>query len=61
MNKPYSIDFTTNTITVTKKFLEQASMMGSEAFNIMLQLRQMNMTIITKAPAKAKTAEAQEQ
>lgn len=39
MNKPYSIDFTTNTITVTKKFLEQASMMGSEAFNIMMQLR----------------------
>ena len=57
MNKPYSIDFTTNTITVTKKFLEQASMMGSEAFNIMLQLRQMNMTIITKAPAKRKNAQ----
>ena len=57
MNKPYSIDFTTNTITVTKKFLEQASMMGSEAFNIMMQLRQMNMTIITKAPAKRKNAQ----
>ena len=57
MNKPYSIDFTTNTITVTKKFLEQASMMGSEAFNIMMQLRQMNMIIITKAPAKRKNAQ----
>ena len=57
MNKPYSIDFTTNTITVTKRFLEQASMMGSEAFNIMMQLRQMNMTIITKAPAKRKNTQ----
>ena len=57
MNKPYSIDFTTNTITVTKKFLEQASMMGSEAFNIMTQLRQMNMTIITKAPTKRKNTQ----
>ena len=54
MNKPYAIDFTTNTVTVTKKFLEAASMIGTTEFNTMMQLRQMNLTIVTKAPAKKK-------
>ena len=54
MNKPYAIDFSKNTITVTKKFLDAASMIGTEEFNTMMQLRQMGMTIITKAPAKKK-------
>lgn len=54
MNKPYAIDFTTNTVTVTKKFLEAASMIGTTEFNTMVQLRQMNLTIVTKAPAKKK-------
>ena len=55
MNKPYAIDFTTNTVTVTKKFLEAASMIGTTEFNTMMQLRQMNLTIVTKAPAKKKS------
>ena len=55
MNKPYAIDFTTNTVTVTKKFLEAASMIGTTEFNTMVQLRQMNLTIVTKAPAKKKS------
>ena len=54
MNKPYAIDFTTNTVTVTKKFQEAASMIGTTEFNTMMQLRQMNLTIVTKAPAKKK-------
>ena len=52
MNKPYAIDFTTNTVTVTKKFLEAAQMIGTPEFNTMMQIREMGMTIITKAPAK---------
>ena len=56
MNKPYAIDFTTNTVTVTKKFLEAASMIGTTEFNTMMQLRQMNLTIVTKAPVKKKNA-----
>lgn len=55
MNKPYAIDFTTNTVTVTKKFLEAASMIGTTEFNTMMQLRQMNLTIVTKTPAKKKS------
>ena len=54
MNKPYAIDFTTNTVTVTKKFLEAAQMSGTPEFNTMMQIREMGMTIITKAPAKKK-------
>lgn len=57
MNKQkngYQINFVTNTVTVTRKFLEEASLIGTDAFNIMLQLRQMNLTIVVKAPAKKK-------
>ena len=54
MNKPYAIDFTTNTVTVTKKFLEAAQMIGTPEFNTMMQIREMGMTIISKAPAKKK-------
>ena len=54
MNKPYAIDFTTNTVTVTKKFLEATQMIGTPEFNTMMQIREMGMTIITKAPAKKK-------
>ena len=54
MNKPYAIDFTTNTVTVTKKFLEAASMIGTTEFNTMMKIREMGMTIITKTPAKKK-------
>ena len=57
MNKQkngYQINFVTNTVTVTRKFLEDASLIGTDAFNIMLQLRQMNLTIVVKAPAKKK-------
>lgn len=55
MNKPYAIDFTTNTVTITKKFKEAASMIGTEEFNTMTQLRQMGMTIVIKAPTKKKS------
>lgn len=54
MNKPYAIDFTTNIVTVTKKFLEAAQMIGTIEFDTMMKIREMGMTIITKTPAKKK-------
>ncbi len=41
----YEINFATNTITVTKKFLQDASQMGSDAFNDMRKLQELNMPI----------------
>lgn len=52
----YQINFVTNTVTVTRKFQEAASQIGTEEFNIMMQLRQMNLTIVVKAPVKKKSA-----
>ena len=52
--KNYSINFTTNTITITQKFAKEASQIGTEAFKTMMELRQLGMTIITKTPAKKK-------
>ena len=44
MNKPYAIDFTTNTVTVTKKFLEAAQMIGTIEFDTMMRIREMGIT-----------------
>ena len=56
MNKPYSIDFTTNTVTVTRKFLEAASVMGNNAFETMQKLRAMNLTIVVNCAVKKKNS-----
>ena len=53
----YSIDFVSNTVTVTKKFTEAASQIGTPEFHTMMQLREMNLTIVTKAPAKRKNTQ----
>ena len=52
--KNYSINFTTNTITITQKFAKEASQIGTEAFKTMMELRQLGMTIITKEPVQKK-------
>lgn len=58
MKKPaYAIDFVTNTVTVTKKFAEAASHIGTPEFHTMMQLREMNLAIVTKAPAKKKNTQ----
>ena len=44
-NAPYEINFTTNTIIVTKRFREAASIIGTPEFNIMVELRKLNMPI----------------
>jgi len=54
--KNYEINFATNTITITKKFAQEASQIGTEAFKTMMELRQLGMTIITKAPVQKKNS-----
>ena len=44
-NQNYEINFATKTIIVTKKFLQEASQMGTDAFAEMLQLQALNMPI----------------
>ena len=52
--KNYEINFATNTITITQKFAQEASQIGTESFKTMMELLQLGMTIITKTPAKKK-------
>lgn len=55
-NKGYNVNFVTNTVTVTKAFAQTAANnIFSEEFKIMKELREMGMTIVTKAPAKRKS------
>ena len=52
----YRIDFATNTVTVTKKFLEEAeSNITSIAFRDMKALRAMGLTIVVKEAKRAKS------
>ena len=55
-NLGYSIDYVTNTITITKEFNRKASedLSGKEHI-LMEQFRSMNMTILYKTVAKRKT------
>ena len=53
--KGYEINYITNTITVSKKFLEQASTLGGDTYETMAQLRALGMPII---PEKAKKRKA---
>ena len=54
--KNYKIDFVTNTITVTKKFAEASSQMGTPEFSMMCELRKMNMRIEVAASSKKKAS-----
>lgn len=56
-NQNYEINFATKTITVTKKFLQEASQMGTSAFTQMLQLQDLGMTICVKEVNRTKPAE----
>lgn len=44
-NTNYEINFTTNTIIVTKRFREAAAIIGTPEFNTMVELRKLNMPI----------------
>ena len=54
--KNYKIDFTTNTITVTKKFADAASKIGTPEFALMCELRKMDMRIDIAATNKKKSS-----
>ena len=52
--KDYTINFTTNTIIISKSFQTKASKMGTDAFKTMMRLRKLNMPIVIKdAPRKS--------
>lgn len=51
----YSIDFASNTVTITRKFRDAASQLNTPEFNIMKQLREMDLTILVKTPNKKKS------
>ena len=44
--KDYEINFTTNTITVSRRFSRKACKLDSAEFKIMMQLRELNMEIV---------------
>lgn len=46
--KNYTINYSENTITITKKFMDNAGVIGSTAFNEMKILREMGMAIIVR-------------
>ena len=52
--KNYSIDFLTNTITVSKKFLADASHTDTLAYKKMLELRNLGMTLVVEQQKRAK-------
>ena len=50
----YKIDYVANTITVSKKFLEQASTLGGDANDTMEKLRALGMPILLEKTKKRK-------
>ena len=55
MTKSYTIDYAKNMITVTAKFHKAAGQIGTDAYNLMTELRKLNMPIAVKAPAQKKS------
>ena len=51
----YKINYATNTITVTKKFQQEAGIIGSAAFEQMKVLREMGMIIVEKKTKSRKS------
>lgn len=54
--KGYEINYITNTITVSKKFLEQASTLGGDTYDTMKALRELGMPIILEKMKKRKAS-----
>lgn len=54
-NQNYEINFATNTITVKKSFLKEASQIGTDAYYTMKKLRKMDMDITEKETHRKKT------
>ena len=54
--KDYKIDYTTNTITLTKKFATEAGILGTDAFKTMAALRGLGMTFVVKESKPRKSS-----
>ncbi len=52
--KNYKIDWKTNTFTMTKKFAAEANDYGSEAYNILMDVRGKGFHIAVRQPAERK-------
>ena len=52
----YEINYITNTITVSKKFLEQASTLGGDTYETMKALRELGMPIVLEKMKKRKVS-----
>ena len=55
MTKAYEINWSTNTITMTKKFAAEASQYGTEAYNMLMDVRTKGFQIVVREskPRKA--------
>ena len=55
MTKAYEINWSTNTITMTKKFAAEASAYGTQAYNMLMDVRAKGFNIVVKesTPRKA--------
>ena len=47
-NQNYEVNFATKTVTVTRKFLQEASQMNTKAYETMLALQELNMPIVVQ-------------
>ncbi len=54
-NAPYEINWTTNTITVSKRFMEASTIMGQGTYATMMELRKLNMPISVREIRRKKT------
>ena len=54
-NQNYKIDWTNNTITMTKKFAEEANQYGTTAYNLLMDVRSKGFQVVVRkaAPRKA--------
>lgn len=57
MTKAYEINWSTNTITMSKKFAAAASQYGSEAYNMLMDMRSKGFQIVVREskPCKARS------
>ena len=56
-NAQYEVNFAANTIIVTKKFREAASVIGTPEFNTMVELRKLNMPITERVVKRTRSEE----
>ena len=56
MTKAYEINWSTNTITMTKKFAAEANQYGTEAYNMLMDVRSKGFHIVVRKETKPRKA-----